>query len=323
MAWAVGDLGVIVKTTDGLTWQSQGSTIDEDLLGLFFLTPDLGWACGTNGVILKTLDGGMNWTVKNTPTNAKLSDIYFVNEDDGWAVGGEGSILHSKDGGETWYTQYSENTYGLNGVYFLTSTHGFAVGYMGTVLYTIDGGTSWTQVASINNMYVPYVGIDFVDQANGVILSSGDFLRTTDGGITWSEPQTIQPFDIGFMYFIEMVNSNTLWVGGLNGVVYSIDAGETWEIPQTIPGIEANNLYVTKKGLTFPDQYYIVCAHYDAVSEHSLERAPGANDDGTGVAAVLEAARILANYEGRARADPSGPASSRRWRQAAAIGRSR
>ena len=295
-AWAVGDLGVIVKTTDGLTWQAQGSPTDKVLTKVFFLTPDLGWACGLNGIIVNTQDGGMNWTVHNTTTNNMLSDIFFVNENDGWAVGSQGSILRSVDGGETWFNQFSENTQALNGVHFLTATRGFAVGFLGTVLETTDGGTSWTQVASINNKNDPYMDIDFVDQENGIILANGNFLRTTDGGITWSA-QSMQRFDVNFMYFIEMVTADIFWVGGLNGVEYSSDTGATWKVSETIPVVEANNLYVTKQGLTYPDKYYIICAHYDAISQNSLGRAPGADDDATGTATVLEAARILANYD--------------------------
>jgi photosystem II stability/assembly factor-like uncharacterized protein len=299
LAWAVGEQGAIVKTTDGLTWHTQQSPADEVLSKVFFLTRDLGWACGGNGIILKTQDGGINWTVQNSPTEVYLSDIHFVNERDGWAVGNSGSMLHSSDGGETWFNQHSENTQAMNGVYFLTATHGFAIGYLGTVLQTTDGGSSWTQVPSINNKNEPYMDIDFVDQNNGIIVADVSFLRTTDGGITWSAPQAIETFDIGFKYFIEMVNSNTFWVGGLNGVESSTDAGLTWNASETVPRIEANNLYVTKKGLTFPDKYYVVCAHYDAISKSSLERAPGADDDGTGTATVLEAARILASYDFR------------------------
>ena len=51
------------------------------------------------------------------------------------------------------------------------------------------------------------------------------------------------------------------------------------------------NIYAIQPGILYPDEQYIICAHYDAVDFYC------ADDDASGVAAVLEAARILSNYE--------------------------
>ncbi|GJQ63739.1 MAG: hypothetical protein SCALA702_27920 [Melioribacteraceae bacterium] len=51
------------------------------------------------------------------------------------------------------------------------------------------------------------------------------------------------------------------------------------------------NVYAVKTGTEFPDQQYMICAHYDAMP--SSGPAPGADDNGSGTAAVIEAARIL------------------------------
>ncbi len=71
------------------------------------------------------------------------------------------------------------------------------------------------------------------------------------------------------------------------------------------------NVVATKLGTTYPDQVYIVCAHYDSgflFSEHGkaprivdlfgdYEGVPGADDNASGVALVLEAARVLSQYD--------------------------
>jgi hypothetical protein len=51
------------------------------------------------------------------------------------------------------------------------------------------------------------------------------------------------------------------------------------------------NVYSVQTGTDFPDQKFIICAHYDDMP--SEPPAPGADDNASGTAAVLEAARIL------------------------------
>lgn len=52
------------------------------------------------------------------------------------------------------------------------------------------------------------------------------------------------------------------------------------------------NILVTKPGDGSTDEAVIICAHYDAMPGGNLN-APAADDDGSGVCAVLEAARVL------------------------------
>ncbi len=57
--------------------------------------------------------------------------------------------------------------------------------------------------------------------------------------------------------------------------------GQTWE-----------NIVATKVGTTYPSRIYIIGAHYDSVNA-----GPGADDNASGTAAVLEIARILSQYD--------------------------
>ncbi|TRZ90137.1 M20/M25/M40 family metallo-hydrolase [bacterium] len=50
------------------------------------------------------------------------------------------------------------------------------------------------------------------------------------------------------------------------------------------------------RGSAFPDDIVIICAHFDSTSTAPETLAPGADDNASGVAAVMEAARILARY---------------------------
>jgi len=54
------------------------------------------------------------------------------------------------------------------------------------------------------------------------------------------------------------------------------------------------NVYAVQPGTLYPNKQYIICAHYDDMPSGTL--APGADDNASGTAAVLEAARILSQY---------------------------
>jgi len=57
------------------------------------------------------------------------------------------------------------------------------------------------------------------------------------------------------------------------------------------PKLYDRNIYAIQPGIHYPDEQYIICAHYDAVTDYC------ADDNASGTAAVLEAARILSNYQ--------------------------
>jgi hypothetical protein len=57
------------------------------------------------------------------------------------------------------------------------------------------------------------------------------------------------------------------------------------------------NVYGVQLGSMYPNKQYIICAHYDDMPSGSI--APGADDNGSGTAAVLEAARIFTQYDSK------------------------
>lgn len=63
------------------------------------------------------------------------------------------------------------------------------------------------------------------------------------------------------------------------------------------------NIICSKKGIGDPDRVIILCAHYDSTGRSTIgwnwEKcpAPGANDNASGIAALIEIARILKNID--------------------------
>jgi hypothetical protein len=62
-------------------------------------------------------------------------------------------------------------------------------------------------------------------------------------------------------------------------------------------GYNLRNVVATKPGLIDPDDIYIVCAHVDSISNDPYNYAPGADDNASGVTAVMIAADILSQYD--------------------------
>jgi hypothetical protein len=54
------------------------------------------------------------------------------------------------------------------------------------------------------------------------------------------------------------------------------------------------NVIAVKPGTKYPNQYFIICSHYDDMPSGTI--APGADDNASGTVGVLEAARVLSNY---------------------------
>lgn len=58
---------------------------------------------------------------------------------------------------------------------------------------------------------------------------------------------------------------------------------------------DGQNIYAIQRGIEKPNQFILICAHYDDMPLGDF--APGADDNGSGTVAVLEAARILSKYQ--------------------------
>ena len=65
-------------------------------------------------------------------------------------------------------------------------------------------------------------------------------------------------------------------------------------------GVEVMDVVAIQKGTTDPGRYVVMSAHLDSRVSDVMDvksDAPGADDDGSGVAAVLETARVLSRYK--------------------------
>ena len=144
---AVG-LTLVSLLARGGTWTAQQSGVGKNLHSVAFADATHGWAVGDLGTILRTTDGGAHWTVLNSGTGSNRQSVAFPDTTHGWAVDQDGGIVHTTDGGTHWTPQQSHNAYMLTSVAFIDAEHGWAVGFHRLILTTTDGGAHWTSQAS-------------------------------------------------------------------------------------------------------------------------------------------------------------------------------
>jgi len=74
---------------------------------------------------------------------------------------------------------------------------------------------------------------------------------------------------------------------------YGYAAGQLQEDTFTNGAFTCKNLILTKVGTLYPNTYVIICGHYDSII------GTGTNDNGSGIATILEVARLLKKCSNR------------------------
>jgi len=121
----------------------QATHTEATLFDIHFHSSQLGWAVGSGGTLLKTVDGGKRWKKISSGPSVLLANVYFRDDKQGWVIGANGTIRTSRDGGTTWASQAIDTQAPLYGITFPSPTKGWIVGGNGTILHTNDGGASW------------------------------------------------------------------------------------------------------------------------------------------------------------------------------------
>ena len=288
--WVTGNLGIVRFSSDGgETFVTQNAESSSYLFGCFFVNSMEGWIAGDYGSIRHTSNAGQDWTLQTTPTGSRLYDVYFVDVDYGWAVGRDGTIIHTIDGGLTWTAQQANTSDRLYGVKFINRSTGWVVGWSGVVRFTTDGGDTW-QIITLGDNLEKYQ-VDFSDADHGCIVGwGGGVYITSNGGQDWTTVGTNSGKNF---YGLAFADNLTGYAVGDGAIWKTTDGGHSWF--DQASGVEGawSNVIGTKPGRVDPDEQVIICGHFDNTSEMHDIRATGADDNGSGTMAVLEAARLF------------------------------
>ena len=237
------------------TWNQVSVPTAENLYDIEFPegTSSIGYIGGDNGVLLKTIDGGSSWfNVDYAGINAsefttlRFVDLEFVSDAVGFATFGYEvgwGLYKTVDGGLNWSEINPEQSLGTfcykHTLEVIDENHYFVGGracFSGPEIAEFNNGEwSLKQVASDffnSGEYVKDIQMD--GQLGIASTSSSEFLRTIDGGQSWSSIASpiLSPED-GLTDVI-IINDTVMYAGmnnnGPSNYVFfgSTDSGSTW-----------------------------------------------------------------------------------------------
>jgi photosystem II stability/assembly factor-like uncharacterized protein len=214
---------------------------NQPISDIFFLDSLTGWAVTNDnmpqdtGYILKTINGGDNWTIKYRDKR-DFGRIKFINSNTGFACGGTGSgtayLFKSTNGGDNWFTLpvlgnnfYTDMSVLNNDTLWLVDPDGL----LGGVFNTTNGGVNWVQQDSLGSGHPDHIymfngRIGFVAKVNNYTR------KTTDGGQNWFPITNGSGEGFYDMYFAD---SLTGW-GAFYNMRKTTNGGINW-VAQTLP----------------------------------------------------------------------------------------
>lgn len=261
--------GKVLRTTDaGKTWNRILNSYN-NFSGIMFSDPQNGVIIGYNDLVLKTSDGGQNWSLIRTGnsdddflalyTNHK-DTIYVLGPDDLDTYKYGNYVNISYNGGSSWTRISTGSTQTIRNIQMWNRYSGTMGTLTGGVYKTNNGWTGY----SVN---WPSPSIQIIDQERikdsviVVVGNNGRISRSNDYGVNFS--LITSPVSTGSLWDVEFVNDSFGMICGENGVILvSRDAGLSWSQMTT-------NTKLNFYNLSLLNPYYgwaVAQSHQDSVN---------------------------------------------------------
>lgn len=116
------------------------------------------YVSGYRGLLLKSVDGGDNWTILNVPDGdaVNLTEVQFFSETQGLIRAIGDYLYETEDGGVTWSAVGVDDSFLGYNFHFDDRMNGYATGgrqSQGIVYKTVDGGVTWDPIHEVGTFY--------------------------------------------------------------------------------------------------------------------------------------------------------------------------
>ncbi|MFZ5519211.1 MAG: YCF48-related protein [Candidatus Zhuqueibacterota bacterium] len=243
-----GDKDVTINATKiADKWKIQSSGWTEPLYDVTAVSEQKAWACGIDGAVLLTIDGGNAWNnVWDGPDSLDILCVEAVSNDTALiaVVTGEwnspaaiSAIYITENSGVSWTKVLEQQRLFINDITMLDSQTGFAFGDpkegQWQIFKTIDGGISWNLLTNAplaedaENGY--HHNVCKVDE-NNIWFSSNKsrIIFTSDKGVNWNIKE------VPVLKNISAIALNGSGIGlaasTYEKMAITFDSGTTWEL---------------------------------------------------------------------------------------------
>lgn len=198
-----------------------------NLLRMSFINASTGWAAGEKGAIIKTVNGGNDWTIQYAGTVNDIRAFQFTDASHGWA-GAESDLFYSSNSGQSWEIIYRFPGYTITAMAMQDNDTGIVAitdFFNGAKLYrTTNSGYAWTQLPVL--LSTDIYDIEYLPNGNVVAAGSvGTLLHSNNGGISWTTVSAGTSDD--FIDISAPVNSN-VFATTANGIYKSTNGGTSY-----------------------------------------------------------------------------------------------
>jgi photosystem II stability/assembly factor-like uncharacterized protein len=212
---------------EAVTQQAQHSHQRTDFYQAMASNPQVTVLVGNEGVVVSSLDNGVQWQREQLPTDMSLIDLAVCPDDSFIALSFDNRIWHADPQARNWTPYALPSAEQMMATACAPDGTWWAAGAFSTLQSSADQGQSWVEVSLDEDAI--FTTLQFVAPRQAVV--SGEYgLRfiSQDGGESW-EPSGNLPdeFYPHASYYSSLEKG---WVGGLNGFIWHTnDAGETWQ----------------------------------------------------------------------------------------------
>jgi hypothetical protein len=228
------------------TWHQVIVPSSEQLNDIHFTSNSVGYIAGNNNTILKTINGGLTWSILSpTGLNPDFDnvDIDFENDLHGYLIQNEtpfsSRMYKTLDGGLTWpeFNETQGNHCNLLALEIAGPEHLFYGGsgcFQGPILGEYFQGSFSNKTVANNSLFDPSVYINDIELGStfSLMTSNSNYIfRSTDGGQVW-DSIAVDPSTSVILSEVLIMNDSLSFVsnagpGGFS-LYHSLDEGISW-----------------------------------------------------------------------------------------------